>query len=120
MVDAAHGVGGPAPVPDSTADAAAVGTTLTMTELATKAPFLRTQSGGATPETVPEVDTTIATGATTTGDDDDNELEVIMGHPGLRAPGNVSLSEEMGVAHFALCQAQEVLQQERANIEEER
>jgi hypothetical protein len=36
---------------------------------------------------------------------DDNaieEPEVIMGHPGLRALRTVSLSEAMGMTHFAL------------------
>jgi hypothetical protein len=82
-----------------------------MTESAVEAPSSQTQSGAATPEIVPEVGTTTATGATTTGDGDgnDDELEVVTGHPGLRAPGHVSLSDAMGTTHFALRQAQDVL-----------
>jgi ATP-dependent protease ClpP protease subunit len=37
--------------------------------------------------------------------DDGDELAVIMGHPGLQAPGHVSLPEVMGTTHFMLCQA---------------
>jgi G:T/U-mismatch repair DNA glycosylase len=54
---------------------------------------------------------------------DDNTIEkpkVIMGHPGLRAPGTVSLSEAMGTTHFVLNQAQDVLYWEREDINEER
>jgi hypothetical protein len=48
-------------------------------------------------------------GAAATTDDND-ELGVIMGHPGLRALGHVSLPEAMGTTHFALRQAHDVLQ----------
>jgi hypothetical protein len=80
-----------------------------------------TQSGDTTLEIVPEVDRTTATTAATAGngDDVDDELEVVTGHPGLWAPRHVSLSEAMSIAHFVLCQAQDVLQRERSNIEEE-
>jgi hypothetical protein len=37
------------------------------------------------------------------------EPGVIMGHPMLRAPRDVSLDEAMGTAHWALTQAQNVL-----------
>jgi hypothetical protein len=33
------------------------------------------------------------------------ESKVILGHPTLRAPGDVSLDEAMGTAHWALTQA---------------
>jgi hypothetical protein len=76
-----------------------------------------------TPETPPKVDTTTATGsrvpkvlptggaafaggsAATTGNDDGDELEVILGHPGLQDLGHVSLLEVMGMVHFMLRQA---------------
>jgi hypothetical protein len=54
---------------------------------------------------------------------DDNaveELEVIMGHPGLRAPRDVFLCEAMGTSHFALNQAHNVLHWEREDINKER
>jgi hypothetical protein len=69
---------------------------------------------------MPEVDTTIATGDATIGDGDSDELEVVTRHPRPWALEDVSLSEVMGVAHFTLCQAQEVLEREWADIEEER
>jgi hypothetical protein len=40
------------------------------------------------------------------------EPEVILGHPMLRAPGDVSFDEAMGTARWALTQAQNVLHQE--------
>jgi hypothetical protein len=54
---------------------------------------------------------------------DDNaveEPEVIMGHPGLRAPRDVFLCEAMGTSHFALNQAHNVLHWEREDINKER
>jgi hypothetical protein len=51
-------------------------------------------------------DTTATAGA---DDDDADELEVILRHPILRAPGDASLSEAMGMAHWALNQAHDVL-----------
>jgi hypothetical protein len=92
-----------------------------MTELAVEAASSQTQSGAATPEIVPKVDTTTATGATVTGDDNDNndQIEGVMGHPGLRAAVHVSLFEAMGTTHFMLRQAQDVLQREWADIEKE-
>jgi hypothetical protein len=48
------------------------------------------------------------------------ELEVIHGHPLLRAPGDVSLDEAMGTAPWALNQAQEVVHRERGDIDDER
>jgi hypothetical protein len=48
------------------------------------------------------------------------EPEVILGHPALRAPGDVSLSEAMGMTHWSINQAHSVLHQERENIDNER
>jgi hypothetical protein len=102
-----HGGGDPAPKPDSTAGAAVAGGALTMTEPTIEASSSQTQSGAATPEIVPKVDTTTTTsaagmtgsgvpevlptgnvasaggGAATTGDSDGNKLEVVMGHLNL-------------------------------------
>jgi hypothetical protein len=47
------------------------------------------------------------------------EPEIILGHPTLRAPGDVSLDEAMGTAYWALTQAQNVLYQERGGIIDE-
>jgi hypothetical protein len=48
------------------------------------------------------------------------ELEVILGHPTLRAPGDVSLDEAMGTARWVLTQAQNVLRRESSGIVDER
>jgi hypothetical protein len=66
-------------------------------------------TGSGVPEVFPTEDVASAGG----------ELEVVMGHPGLESPGDVSLSEAMSTTHFALCQAQDVLQWERITVEEE-
>jgi hypothetical protein len=100
-------------------------------------------------EVVPEADTTTAAGAvassstgktaagdhtTTTGlaigasssvpGDDDNaveeEPEVVIGHPGLGAPGQVSVPDAVDTTLFALLQVQDVLQWERRGLEKER
>jgi hypothetical protein len=47
------------------------------------------------------------------------ELEVILGHPMLRALGDVSLDEAMGTAHWVLTQAQNVLRRESGGIVDE-
>jgi hypothetical protein len=47
------------------------------------------------------------------------EPEVILGHPTLRAPGDISLDEAMGTAHWALTQAQNVLRWESGGIVDE-
>jgi hypothetical protein len=54
--------------------------------------------------------------------DDDSvvEPEVILGHPTLRALGDVSLNEAMGTAWWALTQAQNVLHRESGGIVDER
>jgi hypothetical protein len=53
----------------------------------------------------------MAAATASTGADDNAvvEPEVIMGHPGLRASGIVSLFEAMGTSHFMLNQAHDVL-----------
>jgi hypothetical protein len=63
----------------------------------------------------------MAAATTSTGADDNaiKEPEVIMGHPGLRAPGTVSLSKAMGTTHFALNQVHNVLHREREDINKE-
>jgi hypothetical protein len=61
-----------------------------------------------------------ATTSTSTDDNAIKEPEVIMGHPGLRMPGTVSLSEAMGTTHFVLNQAHDVLRRETEDINEER
>jgi hypothetical protein len=47
------------------------------------------------------------------------EPEVILGHPTLRAPEDVSLNEAMGTAHWALTQVQNVLHRESGGIVDE-
>jgi hypothetical protein len=56
----------------------------------------------------------------TTNDGGAVEPEVILGHPTLRAPGDVSLDEAMGTARWVLTQAQNVLHRERGGIVVER
>jgi hypothetical protein len=48
------------------------------------------------------------------------EPEVILGHPTLRAPGDLSLDEAIGTAHWAHTQAQNVLHRESGGIIDER
>jgi hypothetical protein len=73
---ASHGGGDAAPEPDSTAGAAAAGTTPTMTEPNTEAASSWTQSGAA-------VAWTTAADASMTSDDDGDALKVVTGHPRL-------------------------------------
>jgi hypothetical protein len=61
-----------------------------------------------------------ATASTSADGNTVEEPEVILRHPGLRAPGVVSLSEAMGTTHFALNQTHDVLRREREDINEER
>jgi hypothetical protein len=49
----------------------------------------------------------------------EEELEVVMGHHGLGAPGQVSIPEAVDTALFALHQVQDMLQQERRGLDEE-
>jgi hypothetical protein len=48
------------------------------------------------------------------------EFGVILGHPMVRAPEDVSLDEAMGTAHWSLTQAQDVLRWESGGINDER
>jgi hypothetical protein len=52
-------------------------------------------------------------------DSGDVEPEVILGHPTLRAPREVSLNEAMGTACWALTHAQSVLRREHGGIVDE-
>jgi hypothetical protein len=55
--------------------------------------------------------------------DDDITMEepgLILGHPMLRAPRDVSLGEAMGMARWVLTQAQNVLHRESGGIVDER
>jgi hypothetical protein len=63
----------------------------------------------------------MAAAPSSAGNDDNavEETEVVMGHPGLRAPGDVSLSKVMGITHFGLHQVRDVVYREREDIEEE-
>jgi hypothetical protein len=59
--------------------------------------------------------------STEAADDGDGvEPEVILEHPMLMAPGDVSLDEAMGTAHWALTRAQNVLHRESGGIIDER
>jgi hypothetical protein len=62
----------------------------------------------------------VATAAVSADDDTAEELKVVLGHPVLRASGDVSLSEAMGTTHWALNQVHGVLRRERENIDDER
>jgi hypothetical protein len=64
----------------------------------------------------------VVTATTSVGANDDaiEEHEVILGHPILRAPRDVSLSEAMGTTHWALNQVHNVLRWEREDINGER
>jgi hypothetical protein len=46
-------------------------------------------------------------------------LEVVMGHPGLGAPGQVSLHEAMSMTFSTLHQVRDVLHREREDLEVE-
>jgi hypothetical protein len=72
----------------------------TMGEVAVGGPVALTGLAVGAPSSPPHMAT-----VTALMDDDENaieEPEVVMGHPGLRAPGDASLSEEMGTTHFVL------------------
>jgi hypothetical protein len=97
--------------------------------------------GSMAPEVLPEGDTNVtakevatanpaaltgpAEGAfpSTAAADDDVVMEepgVILGHPTLRAPGDVSLDDTLGMARWVLTQAQNVLRRESGGIVDER
>jgi hypothetical protein len=88
-----------------------------MSEAATGVPAASTGPMAGVPSSPPQM-----VAATTSVGADDTvimELEVIMGQPGLRAPGQVFLSEVMGTAHFALHKVHYMLHREREDVEEE-
>jgi hypothetical protein len=100
-----------------------------------------TGGGSQAPEVLPEGDTNVMAKEVAIGDPtastglaggafpstaatDDNiameEPGVILGHPTLRAPGDVSLDEAMGTVRWALTQAQNMLHRESGGIVDER
>jgi hypothetical protein len=81
---------------------------------------LATSSSGPTVSLpFPQPQATDASSLVGTDDIIRKELEAIFGHPPLRAPGDVSLDEAMGTAHWALNQAWDVLRQESGDIQDE-
>jgi hypothetical protein len=90
---------------------------LAMSEAAASDPAASTSPANGAPSSSPRM-----AAATASAGDDDNaieEPEVIIGHPSLRAPGAISLSEAMGTTHFVLNQVHDVLHREREGINEE-
>jgi predicted HTH domain antitoxin len=81
---------------------------------------LATSTGpvASAPSSPPQMAT--ATASAGTNDNAAEEPDAILGHPGLRLPGAVSLSEVMGMTHFALNQVHDVLTRSREDINEER
>jgi hypothetical protein len=63
---------------------------------------------------------TIIASSSALDDDDiaDEEPDVIMGHPGLGAPGQVFVLEAVDMTLFALHQVQDVFQWERGGLDE--
>jgi hypothetical protein len=112
---AAGGDGIPA---SDTTTAAEAATSLVMSEEDAGDPTALTSLTAGAPSPPPQM----ATATASAGADDNavEEPEVIMGHPGLRAPGAVSLSEAMGMTHFMLNQVHDVLRRKREDISEER
>jgi hypothetical protein len=104
------------PAPDTTTGVEAMASLVT-SGVATGDPTASTGLAACAPRSPPRM----AAATTSTGVDDNivEEPEVIMGLPGLRAPGTISLSEAMGMTHFALNQAHDVLRQESEDINEE-
>jgi hypothetical protein len=84
---------------DTTTAAQAMASPATSGAAAGDRPALPGSTTGALPS---PCRTTASTTSTGTDDNAVEELEVIMGHPSLKAPGTVSLSEAMGPTHFAL------------------
>jgi hypothetical protein len=99
-----------------------------------------TDDGSLAPEVLPKGDTNVTEEEVADGDsaaligpvwgvfpsttvaDDDiivEESGIILGHPMLRALGDVSLDEAMGTARWALTQAQNVLRRESGGIVDE-
>jgi hypothetical protein len=101
--------------------------TITMAEVTTSLAMSETAASGPAASTAPAVGApsspTKMVAATASAGADDNAVEepkVIMGHPGLRESGTISLSEVMGTTHFALNQAHDVLHRKREDTNEER
>jgi hypothetical protein len=105
------------PTPDTTTMTGAAASAI-MSEAAASHPRASTGPASGAPSSPPRM----ATATTSAGTDNNaiEELEVICGHPGLRAPGVVSLFDVMGTTHFALNQVHDVLHREREDINEER
>jgi hypothetical protein len=82
VAGAAHDGGGPAPESDSTVDVTAADGVSPRIKTATWVTSSQTQMGAAA----------------TPPDDNDNECEVMMGHPCLQAPKLTSLPEVVGMA----------------------
>jgi hypothetical protein len=88
-----------------------------MSEAAAGDPDASTGLAVGAPSSPPQV---VATTASVGADDNAiEEPEVILGHPGHRAPGAISLSEVKGTTHFALNQVHDVLHREKEDINEE-
>jgi hypothetical protein len=81
-------------------------------------PATSTVSVACAPSSPPQM--AAATASTGANDNAVEEPMVIMGHPGFRAVGAVSLSEVMVTSHFVLNQTHDVLCQEREDINIER
>jgi hypothetical protein len=103
LAEASHGNGTPVqeavPEMDSITMVGAT-VSLAMCEVAVSGPTGLTGLTASAPSSPPQM----AAATTSVGADDDTieEPEVILGHPILRAPGDVSLSEAMGTTHWAL------------------
>jgi hypothetical protein len=102
----AHDDGDPAPEPASAVGVAATGGVLAMTEPVARASSL-----------VPQMEA----GTASVYDDDDviEEPEVILRHPGLGAPGQVSVPEAVDMTLSTLQQERDVLLRDRRGLNEE-
>jgi hypothetical protein len=60
-----------------------------------------------------------ATTSTVADDDIVEEPKVVLGHPLLRAPRDIALDEAIGMARWALNQAQDMLHREHRDINDE-
>jgi hypothetical protein len=68
----------------------------------------------------PQPQVAAASASTGAYDNITEEPEAVLGHPLLRAPGDVSLDEAMGTVRWALNQAQDVLHWDCGDIHDER
>jgi predicted HTH domain antitoxin len=106
------------PAPDTTMAEAVATASPTTSEATSSDPAASTGPTAGALSSAPQM-----AAATASAGADDNTVEdpkVTMGHPGLRVPGAVSLSEVMGLSHFVLNQVHDVLRREREEINEER